>query len=78
MVTVRDRLNVFAGHLASVGVSINKAADAFNKAVRSWDSRLKPAIDKATNRAHLPDVASIETVDEYIATTTPQELKEAS
>ena len=78
VVVLRDRLNTFTGYLGSVGTSINKAAEAFNKAVRSWDTRLKPAIDKATTMAHLPDVASIETVDEYVATTTPQDLKEAS
>ena len=78
VVTVRDRLNTFAGHLAGVGTSINKAAESFNKAIRSWDSRLKPAIDKTTAMAHLESVSDIGTVEEHIATSTPQELKEAS
>ena len=78
VVVIRDRLNTFTGYLASVGTSINKAAEAFNKAVRSWDSRLKPAIDKATDKAHLKDVGVLAPVEEHIASTTPQALKEAS
>lgn len=35
-----DRLSVYAGHFAGVGRSLNTAVDAYNKAVRSLESRL--------------------------------------
>ena len=76
--TVRNRLNVFAGHLGKVGGAINKAAEAYNGAIRSWDSMLKPAINRATEMARLDEVQDMSPVNEFITTTTPQELKEAS
>ena len=76
--TVRERLNTFAGHLGNVGTSINKAAESYNKAIRSWDTRLKPAINRATEMAHLDEVQAVESVEELVTATTPQELKEAS
>ena len=75
---LRDRLNTFAGYLTDVGVSINKAATAFNKAIGSWNSRLRPSVNRMADMSRIDSIDSIEEVEEHISTTTPQELKEAS
>lgn len=41
-----NRVQTFAGHLASVGTSLGKSVDTYNKAVASFDRRLMPAAQR--------------------------------
>ncbi|MFO8172801.1 MAG: DNA recombination protein RmuC [Longimicrobiales bacterium] len=41
-----NRVQTFAGHLASVGTSLGKSVDTYNKAVASFDRRLMPAVQR--------------------------------
>ncbi len=44
-----ERLGVFADHLARVGVSLNRGVESYNKAVRSFDSRVLITARKFTD-----------------------------
>lgn len=41
-----ERLKKFAEHFIESGSSLKKAVDNYNKAVRSWDSRLAPSVQR--------------------------------
>lgn len=41
--TLFERVNTFAQHLVSLRAALDRASDAFNKAVGSWESRVVPA-----------------------------------
>lgn len=50
-----DRAQVFLGHLATLGKSLNKSNDAYNKTLASFDRRLMPSVRK------LQDLAGFDT-----------------
>lgn len=50
-----DRLRTFVGHFGTIGASLQKATDAYNKAVGSMESRVLPQGRKIKELASLPD-----------------------
>jgi DNA recombination protein RmuC len=61
-----DRLRTFIGHFATIGGSLQKATEAYNKAVGSMESRVLPQGRKIKELAslpdaELPDLAAVET-----------------
>lgn len=50
-----DRLRGFIGHFAGIGTNLQKATDAYNKAVGSMESRVLPQGRKIKELASLPD-----------------------
>ncbi len=38
-----ERIGTFAGHLGGVGKNLEQATEAYNRAVRSWESRVMPS-----------------------------------
>jgi DNA recombination protein RmuC len=50
-----DRVRTFAGHFAAMGSSLQKATEAYNKAVGSMESRVLPAGRRLKELASLPD-----------------------
>jgi DNA anti-recombination protein RmuC len=38
-----ERVQKFGSHFAGIGSNLDKARDAFNKAVRSWERRVRPS-----------------------------------
>ncbi len=50
-----DRVRVFVGHFAGIGAGLQKANDAYNKAVGSMESRVLPQGRKIKELASLPD-----------------------
>lgn len=50
-----DRVRVFAAHFAAMGAALQKANDAYNKAVGSMESRVLPQGRKIKELASLPD-----------------------
>jgi DNA recombination protein RmuC len=61
-----DRLRTFVGHFATIGSSLQKATEAYNKAVGSMESRVLPQGRKIKELAslpdaELPDLAAVET-----------------
>ena len=50
-----DRLRTFVGHFGTIGSSLQKATDAYNKAVGSMESRVLPQGRKIKELASLPD-----------------------
>ncbi|HKU68355.1 MAG TPA: DNA recombination protein RmuC [Candidatus Baltobacteraceae bacterium] len=50
-----DRVRTFASHFATMGASLQKATEAYNKAVGSMESRVLPAGRKLKELASLPD-----------------------
>lgn len=50
-----DRVRAFAGHIASLGSSLEKAVSAYNSAVGSMESRVLPQGRKIRELASLPD-----------------------
>jgi DNA recombination protein RmuC len=50
-----DRVRIFVGHFATIGSSLQKANDAYNKAVGSIESRVLPQGRKIKELASLPD-----------------------
>jgi DNA recombination protein RmuC len=66
-----DRVRTFVGHFGTIGSSLQKATDAYNKAVGSMESRVLPAGRKLRELAslpdaELPDLAAIETAPREI------------
>jgi len=61
-----DRLCVFVGHLDAVRTGLEKAGDAYNKAVGSWETRTLPGVRKlrelgADTGKTLADLKPVET-----------------
>ncbi len=50
-----DRVRAFAGHIAAIGASLEKAVGAYNSAVGSMESRVLPQGRKIKELASLPD-----------------------
>lgn len=50
-----DRLRTFVGHFTTIGASLQKANEAYNKAVGSMESRVLPQGRKIKELASLPD-----------------------
>jgi len=66
-----DRLRTFIGHFATIGGSLQKAAEAYNKAVGSMESRVLPQGRKIKELASLPDA---ELPDLMAVETAPREM----
>ena len=66
-----DRLRTFAGHFAAIGSNLQKANEAYNKAVGSMESRVLPQGRKIKELASLPDA---ELPDLAAVETAPREL----
>ena len=66
-----DRLRTFVAHFAAIGSSLQKAAEAYNKAVGSMESRVLPQGRKIKELASLPDA---ELPDLSAVETAPREL----
>tara|TARA_B100001750_G_C15418571_1_gene551704 strand:- start:121 stop:1197 length:1077 start_codon:yes stop_codon:yes gene_type:complete len=45
-IVIHDRLKKFHTHFSGIGKALTNASKTFNNSVRSWESRLKPAIRK--------------------------------
>ncbi len=63
-----DRVRAFAGHIASIGASLEKAVGAYNSAVGSMESRVLPQGRKIRELASLPDAELPELVPVELAT----------
>jgi DNA recombination protein RmuC len=50
-----DRMRSFVGHFSAIGANLEKANDAYNKAVASMESRVLPQGRKIKELASLPD-----------------------
>lgn len=66
-----DRLRTFVGHFSTIGSSLQKATEAYNKAVGSMESRVLPQGRKIKELAslpdaELPDLAAVETAPREI------------
>ena len=75
-----DRLRVFVAHFSSMGSSLQKATEAYNKAVGSMETRVLPQGRKLKELAALPDadlteLAAIETAPRELATLEPEPRK---
>jgi DNA recombination protein RmuC len=66
-----DRLRTFIGHFGAIGGSLQKAAEAYNKAVGSMESRVLPQGRKIKELASLPDA---ELPDLTAVETAPREI----
>ncbi len=49
-----ERVRVFTDHLAKIGDGIRKTTDAYNKAVSSYDSRVRPSGERMSELGSLP------------------------
>ncbi len=61
-----DRVRVFAGHMSNVGKRLDSAAEAYNQAVGSLESRVLPTARRfqelgAASGAEIPDVLPVDT-----------------
>jgi DNA recombination protein RmuC len=74
---LRSRLGVFAGHLEKVGRGLNSASAAFNKAIGSWNSKLRPSVNRIAEMSGTDQLAYLEEANEAIGATAPNDLKEA-
>ncbi len=50
-----DRMRAFVGHFSAIGASLQKAAEAYNRAVGTMESRVLPQGRKIKELASLPD-----------------------
>ncbi len=66
-----DRLRTFVGHFGTIGTSLQKASEAYNKAVGSMESRVLPQGRKIKELASLPDA---ELPDLTAIETAPREI----
>ncbi|HET6894549.1 MAG TPA: DNA recombination protein RmuC [Candidatus Baltobacteraceae bacterium] len=66
-----DRVRTFAAHFVTIGSSLQKATEAYNKAVGSMESRVLPAGRKLKELASLPDA---ELPDLTAIETAPREI----
>ncbi len=66
-----DRVRTFVGHFGTIGSSLQKATEAYNKAVGSMESRVLPAGRKLKELASLPDA---ELPDLTAIETAPREI----
>ena len=66
-----DRLRTFVGHFSAIGTSLQKAAESYNKAVGSMESRVLPQGRKIKELASLPDA---ELPDLTAVETAPREI----
>jgi DNA recombination protein RmuC len=66
-----DRLRTFVSHFGSIGSSLQKATEAYNKAVGSMESRVLPQGRKIKELASLPDA---ELPDLTAIETAPREI----
>lgn len=66
-----DRLRTFVGHFGAIGTNLQKAAESYNKAVGSMESRVLPQGRKIKELASLPDA---ELPDLTAIETAPREI----
>lgn len=66
-----DRMRTFVGHFGTIGSSLQKATEAYNKAVGSMESRVLPQGRKIKELASLPDA---ELPDLTAIETAPREI----
>ncbi len=71
-----DRFDVFYKHMTAVGAGIDKAAESYNKAIGSYNSRLSPTFNKIRSLKQLDEVQLLETVNEAVASTGLEDVTE--
>jgi len=60
VVNLGSRMKVFLGHITNIGESLRSATKTFNSAAGSWDSRVRPQIDRINTLAGHAQIENVE------------------